>query len=119
MTATRPDQLAVSTELVEVKIGYKVAGQPADPTAFTGYIGFGVSPFDEPPANFGNARWHLADWETAGGNYALTLAVGPLHGALALDTGAVGVEKVWHVFAAVDDGSTIAVIKYAGTRTFR
>lgn len=118
MTTTRPDQIVNSTELVEVEIVYKIIGEPADPTGFPGYIAFGTSPYDDPPADFTDSRWHAGNWTASHGRYALTVKVGPKYSGIVLDA-VPGQKRIWHVWAAFDDASVQAPIVYAGTRSFR
>lgn len=119
MTATPPDQLATSTQLVETEIVHKILGSVADPTVdFAGYLAFGVSQFDEPPADPSDPRWTAATWVTNGDRYGLVCAAGPLYGAVAL-AGPIGDLTTWHVFAGMDDGLTQFVILYSGTWSFR
>lgn len=107
-------QLAPSTEFVEVAVTYKVAGQTSDPTAnFVGFMAFKASQDDEPGHDFTNIEWRPAAWVAGAQKPTLICLLGPLYGGDDLGPG------LWHVFVAVDDGSTEAPVIYAGTRKIK
>lgn len=112
MTTIDP-QLVSSTEFIEVEVTYKIAGKSADPTAFVGYMAFKTSKDDEPGFDFTNPEWNSAPWIPGATKPTLECAIGPKYGGIVLAPG------LWHVFWAVDDGSTQAPVRYAGQHRIR
>lgn len=112
MTIDLPDQLEQSTPYVEAEIVYRILGKLTDPTGLVGYLAFGDSPLDVPPADFTDSRWHAASWTTQSARHSLKLVVGPQGGTISLTPG------VWYLFVGLTDGTQYPIMP-AGTRTIR